>query len=40
MEKYQDWNIDAMKAILSGEMKTVIKNVTQELLNLGNKYNL
>jgi hypothetical protein len=40
MDKYQDWNVDAMKAILSGEMKTIIKNITQELLNLSSKYEL
>ena len=40
MDKYQDWNVDAMKAILSGEMKTIIKDITQELLNLSSKYEL
>ena len=40
MDKYQDWNTDAMKAILSGEMKAIIKNITQELLNLSSEYEL
>lgn len=40
LDKYQDWNIDALKAILSGEMKEIIKNITQELMNLSGKCDL
>ena len=40
LDKYQDWNIDAMKAILSGEMREIIKNITKDLLNLSSEYEL
>ena len=39
-EKYQDWNIEAMKAILSGEMKTEIKGITQKLIGISEKFDL
>lgn len=31
--KYQDWNADAMKAILNGEMKDLIKNEIKKLID-------
>lgn len=40
LEKYQDWNVDALKAILSGDMKIEIKNTTLKLIELSKKVEL
>lgn len=40
LDKYRYWNGDAIKAILTGDMKTEIKNITQKLIDLSNNFDL